>query len=109
MAVADTNYPFVYTDIGSSGKDCDSTIFKHSTLWTKMRTNILELHCERPLSGKEGPNVSHFLAEDGGFALNRNILKTFGGSNLSAKKKSVQLSLVQSTTVCGMCFWNFEQ
>jgi len=86
MTVADTNYPFVYTDIGSSGKDCDSTIFKQSTLWTKIQTNILELHSERSLSGKEGPNVPHFFAEDEGFALNRNILKTFGGSNLSAKK-----------------------
>jgi len=83
MTVADTNYPFVYTDIGSSGKDCDSTIFKQSTLWTKIQTNILELHSERSLSGKEGPNVPHFFAEDEGFALNRNILKTFGGSNLS--------------------------
>jgi hypothetical protein len=29
---ADTNYRFVYVDIGSYGKDCDSTIFKRSTL-----------------------------------------------------------------------------
>ena len=28
MAVADTNYRFVYVDIGSYGKDCDSTTFK---------------------------------------------------------------------------------
>jgi hypothetical protein len=26
MAVADSNYRFVYVDIGSYGKDCDSTI-----------------------------------------------------------------------------------
>ena len=34
MAVAGTNYRFVYVDIGSYGKDCDSIIFKRSTLWT---------------------------------------------------------------------------
>jgi hypothetical protein len=34
MAVADTNYRLVYVDIGSYGKDCDSTIFKRSALWT---------------------------------------------------------------------------
>ena len=28
MAVADTNYRFVYADIGGYGKDCDSTIFE---------------------------------------------------------------------------------
>ena len=34
MAVADTHYLFVYVDIGSYGKDCDSTIFQRSTPWT---------------------------------------------------------------------------
>jgi len=43
IAVADTNYRFVYVDIGSYGKDCDSTIFKRYTLWTSIQTNILKL------------------------------------------------------------------
>ena len=34
MAVAGTNYRFMYVDIGSYEKDCGSTIFKRSTLWT---------------------------------------------------------------------------
>ena len=71
---------------------------------------MLELPGERPLSGTEVPNVPHFFVGDEGFALNRNILRPFGGSNLSVKKKnSVQLSLEQNTKVCGMCFRNFEQ
>ena len=60
------------------------------------------------LSGTEGPNVPHFFV-DKGFALNRNTLRPFGGSKLSVKKKSVQLPLVQSMKVCGMCVWYFEQ
>ena len=47
MAVADTNCRFVYVDIGSYGKDCDSTVFKRSTLWTSIQTNMLELSSER--------------------------------------------------------------
>jgi len=43
---------------------------------------MLELPSERPLSGTEGPNVG-----DEGFALNRNMLRPFGGSNLSVKKR----------------------
>ena len=80
MAVADTNYRLVYVDIGSCGKDCDSTIFKRSTVWTSIRTNMLELPIERPLSGTEGPNVPHFFVGDEGFALNRNIRRPFGCS-----------------------------
>jgi hypothetical protein len=47
---------------------------------------MLEFTNERPLSGKEGLNVPHFVVGDEGFALNRNILRHFGGSNLSVKK-----------------------
>jgi len=54
MAMADCNYRFVYIDIGGYGKDCDSTIFKRSTLWTAIQTNMLELLSERLLSGTEG-------------------------------------------------------
>ena len=61
MAMADTKYRFVYVDIGSYGKDCDSTIFKRSTSWTSIQTDMLELHSERHLSGTEGPDVPHFL------------------------------------------------
>ena len=55
-------------------RDCDSTIFKRSTLWTSIQTNMLELPSERPLTGTEDPNVPHFFAGDEGFALNRNLL-----------------------------------
>jgi hypothetical protein len=93
MTVAGTNYPFMHVDIGSYRKDCGSTIFKRSTLWTSIPTNMLELPSGRPLSGKEGPNVPQFYLGDEGFALNRNILRLFGGSNLSVKKR------VYSTTI----------
>ena len=46
---------------------------------------MLKLPSERPLAGTEGPNVPYFCVEDEGFALNRNILRPFGGSNLSVK------------------------
>ena len=35
----------------------------------------------------EGPDVPYFFVGDVGFALNRNILRPFGGSNLSVKKE----------------------
>ena len=41
MAVADTNQGFVYVDIGSYGKDCDSTVFERSTLWTSIQKNMM--------------------------------------------------------------------
>ena len=34
MAVTDPKRRYLHVGIGSYGKDCDSTIFKLSTLWT---------------------------------------------------------------------------
>jgi len=48
---------------------------------------MLELPSERPLSGTESPNVPYFFIGDEGFAVNRNILRPFGGSNLNVKKR----------------------
>jgi len=93
MAVADANHRFVYIVIGSYIKVCDSTVFKRSTLWTSVQKNILQLPSER-LSGTEGPHIPHFFVGDEGFALNRNILWPFVGSNMSVNKKEC------TTTAC---------
>jgi len=85
--MAGTNCRFVYVDIGSYGKACGSTVFKRSTLWTSIQTNMLELPGERPLSGTEGPKVQYLFLGDEGFALNRNMLRPFGRYNLSVKKR----------------------
>jgi hypothetical protein len=92
MAVADTNYRFVYVDIGSYGKDCDSANFKWSKLWSSIQKNVLELPSDRPLSGTEGPNVPHFVVGDKGLALNRNILRPFDGSNRNVKKECTTIA-----------------
>jgi hypothetical protein len=41
-----------------------------------------EITSDRPLGG-----VPYFFVGDEGFALNRNILRTFGGSNLGVNKR----------------------
>jgi hypothetical protein len=56
---------------------------------------MLELPSERPLSGTEGPNVPQFF-EGEGFAPDRNILRPFGGSNLSVKKRAYNYRLCRT-------------
>ena len=74
------------------GKDCDSTIFKRSTLCISIQTNMVELPIERPLSGTEGPSLPHLFVRHEVLALNRKIFRSFRGSQLSVKKK-------ESTTI----------
>jgi len=48
---------------------------------------MLELLSERDFSGTETPNVPYFFVGDEEFALNRNILRSFGGYKLIVKKR----------------------
>jgi hypothetical protein len=36
LAVADSNFQFVYADAGSYGKDSDASIFRNCSLWQKL-------------------------------------------------------------------------
>lgn len=93
MAVADSNYRFVYVDIGGYGKDHDATIFQRTSLWCAIETKKIELPTEESLPGSN-KLVPYFLIGDEAFPLHKNLLRPYGGSNLSTKKKSFQLSIV---------------
>ncbi|GBO43734.1 Protein ALP1-like [Araneus ventricosus] len=87
MAVADSNYRFVYVNIGSYGKDCDSTILKRSGLWESIVAGKHPLPEEKCLPGTESTNVPYFFVGDEAFGLHKHLLRPFGGSNLSVNKK----------------------
>ncbi|CAH1981900.1 unnamed protein product [Acanthoscelides obtectus] len=87
MAVADSNYRFIYVDVGAYGSECDSSIFKESSLWKSIQKKSLELPSAKPLPGSEAPNVPYFLIGDESFGLNINLLRPFGGKELSQKKR----------------------
>lgn len=48
LVIADTNYRFIYVDIGSFGKDSDSTIFRNSLLLEKLEKNCLNIPAPTP-------------------------------------------------------------
>ncbi|GFG28223.1 hypothetical protein Cfor_06912, partial [Coptotermes formosanus] len=77
MAVADSNYRFIYVDIGSYGKDCDSQVFKRSSLWTSIQTKAIELPEDKCLPGSENAKLPHFFVGDEAFALHRNLLRPY--------------------------------
>lgn len=85
MAVADSHYRFIYVDIGSYGKDCDSTIFKRSSLWQAIEKNTINLPPATNLPGSKDV-LPYFLVGDETFALDKYLLRPYGGSNLTLKK-----------------------
>lgn len=87
MAVADSKYRFVYVDIGSFGKDCDSSVFKQSSLWKLIETNTLQLPDEKCLPGIESPKIPYFFVGDEAFGLHEHLLRPYGGTHLSLEKR----------------------
>lgn len=61
MAVVE--YKFVYVDVGSYDKECDSSTFKKSNLWKSIENNTQQLPEEKLLPGTENPKIPYFLLE----------------------------------------------
>lgn len=86
LAVADCNYQFVFVDIGSYGKDCDSNIFKSSSLWSSLHNESLKLPHPEPLPGY-AIGVPYVFVADEAFPLHKHIMRPFGNNGLTYKKK----------------------
>ncbi|XKL65178.1 hypothetical protein PGB90_005264 [Kerria lacca] len=100
MAVADADYHFVYSNMGSYDKDCDSTIFKRCTLWQGIESNATDLPEVKSLYPEFTDYVlSYFLVGDEAFGLHKYLLRPFRGTGLTIKKKNTQIPFIQSTSI----------
>lgn len=54
MAIVDTNYNYIFIDVGAYGKECDSNVFKESSFWKGLENKMLNLPTPAQL---EGSNV----------------------------------------------------
>lgn len=86
MAVVDSNYKFIYAQVGAYGKDCDSSIFKNSNFWKGIENGTFDIPSAEILPGIDKA-IPYFFIGDEGFALHKHLLRPFGGSMLSIKKR----------------------
>jgi len=78
MAVADANYYFTATDVGSYGREGDSCVFKESNFWKRFTAGQLDLPGEKPPTSddsREGTPVPRVLLGDEVFGLSKNLLR----------------------------------
>lgn len=87
MAVADSDYRFVYVDIGSYGKDYDSKVFKMSSLWKSIENKEQDLPSAQYLPRMPTFKVPYFFVGDEAFALHQHLLRPFSGHNLTISKR----------------------
>ena len=68
LALVDTEYKFLWVDVGSSRSESDARIFKPSKLTKKIENGTLGLPPPEPL-GEGGPDLPCFLLSDNVFTL----------------------------------------
>uniref|UniRef100_A0A8C5MRF4 DDE Tnp4 domain-containing protein n=1 Tax=Leptobrachium leishanense TaxID=445787 RepID=A0A8C5MRF4_9ANUR len=86
LAVSDANYSFVYVDVGSYGKDSDSTLFRNSTLWNEIESGTLNIPRPAPLPGSD-VTVPYAFVGDEAFGLSTHLLRPYSGTHLTVKKR----------------------
>lgn len=87
LAVVDSEYRFIFMSVGSYGKECDSSIFKESTIWKKLNDGSLNIPKPRPLHATLQNDMPYVLVGDEAFPLSTNLLRPFGGTHLDHMKK----------------------
>lgn len=87
LAVCDSNYCFSYIDIGSYGKDCDSTIFKRSSFYKSLQSGELSIPKPKLLPNESNTEMPFVFVADEAFGLSETVLKPYAGRMLSNKKR----------------------
>jgi len=87
MAVVDSNYRFVYIDVGAYDKDCDDSVFQRTDFY-RMLTDR-RLNVPQPALVQEGSDVKlpFVLEGDQAFSLTDKVLRPYKGHFLSDTKK----------------------
>lgn len=88
LALVDSNYRFIFADIGSQGRISDGGVFRNTLLWQKLSSNDLNLPTPSPLPGSD-KNMPYVFIADGAFALDTHIMKPYPGNHTTGSEKRI--------------------
>jgi len=95
LAIADSNYKFVYVDVGYFGKDSDSTIFRNSSLWKNVEQNNLNIPSSTRIPGIDIALPYAFVGDEA-FRLDTHLLRPYSGTHLPVRKKIFNYRLTRA-------------
>lgn len=79
LAVADSDYNFLFADVGTHGRMSDGGVFNDSILYNKIYGPDSFFPDDTPLPNRHLP-VPYVFVTDGAFALSKRIMKPFPGT-----------------------------
>lgn len=97
LAICDSNYKFIYAQVGSTGSESDGGVFNASKFNHSLKNNLLDLPPEAKIH-EFGPIPYYFLG-DAAFAQSEHILRPYAGNFLAPDKENFNKKL-SSCRIC---------
>lgn len=88
LALVDSNYCFLFADVGCKGRISDGGVFNQSVLCQKLSSGSMNLPPPSPLPGGDNDIPFVFLG-DGAFALSSHIMKPFPGHHAQGSPERI--------------------
>lgn len=111
LAFVGPQYQFLYIDVGCQGSASDAGIFRKSTLWNAIETNMIHIPPPRPLPQSEDPifevsdaAIDHFFVCDDAFPLGKHLMKPYPSKNLSEEKRIFNYRLSRARRISENAF-----
>lgn len=99
LAAVDSQYKFIFADIGCQGRISHGGVFTNSILWKRICTNRLNLPTPHPLP-ESNVDVPYIFLADGAFDLSEHIMKPFPGHhNVGTKERIFNQKLSRARVV----------
>lgn len=92
LAVCDANYNFIYVDVGAYGKSNDSAVLKDTSFYYKLKNSLLNIPEPTTLLDNDQTDFPYVFVADEAFGLEVNVMRPYGGNNLSYIKKKILIT-----------------
>uniref|UniRef100_A0ABD2WFE8 DDE Tnp4 domain-containing protein n=1 Tax=Trichogramma kaykai TaxID=54128 RepID=A0ABD2WFE8_9HYME len=108
QAVVDARARFIIIDVAPYGSHSDSAIFNYSQLRKAIINNLLDipLPSTLPRSTEVSP---YFIIGDGGYPLQKYLIKPFRGTNLTAQENNFNYRLSRARVIAENAFARLTQ
>lgn len=88
MGIADSNYSFLFADVGCQGRISDGGVLKNSVFWKKLQNSDLNLPPEEVLGNRQ-TKVPYVFVGDDAFSLHEHLLKAYPVEQKKGSKKRI--------------------
>ena len=103
LALVDSNYKFLYVDVGSPGSGSDGGIFYNTPIRRALESNTLGLPASEPLPDSDEP-VPYFFVADDAFPLRTWLMKPYNFRGLSQQQRTFNYRVSRARRVVENAF-----